>query len=275
MRRELAIVVGLACLLVFVGSSVAQQAVPLGEPGAAPSILQPAQPVVPEAQAPMPEPVPVEDPEAKGLKLDEDGKLRASVTTIEPGTLRLLPLPNAVVSFVQNRQVIAQARTDVNGDFVMEGLTPWAVYSVIVKGSSKLLIFGTVVYPFDYDPNTSEASAEKPVASREQRLNDRVHLTAETRLAADAPQDIMGGGGSGQAADMGDVDAVLGGQFAGDGGVPPFGGGGAPFGGGGGGGPGGGGAGGAGLGAALGAVGLGLGAAALGRDTETPQVLSP
>jgi len=268
MSKYLALGILIAGLAVFANRAVAQEAADQPAPAGDASVLQLPDQAAAIAQEPTP------DPKARGLELNADGTLTGQVTNIDPATLKLVPLHDVTVSFVQNRQIVAQARTDRNGNFTVRGLSPWNVYSVIVQSPEAFAAFSTYIRPFGAGPT----EAEKPVANKDRKVN-QLTFASDVRLVQ---QDLMGvGGGSPiQAVPLGDFQAVNGqggpapDQFTDAGMI-----GGAPGGGmgGGGGGMGGGGmGGGGGIGGALGAVGLALGAAALATDdNNVPPVASP
>lgn len=88
---------------------------------------------------------------ARGLYMRPDGTLVGRVNYIDRSTLTLMPVPNALVSFIQERKVAGQAVTDTRGMFAVKGLTPWAVYSVITASKDHVCTFATVARPYDHD----------------------------------------------------------------------------------------------------------------------------
>jgi hypothetical protein len=84
---------------------------------------------------------------ARGFRMRLDGMTEGRVGTVDPSTLDLVPLPNAIISFMQNRRFIAQGRSNAEGRFAVRGLTPWAVYSVYVSTSAYVGVTAAPVYP--------------------------------------------------------------------------------------------------------------------------------
>jgi hypothetical protein len=80
-----------------------------------------------------------------------DGTVVGRVNYIDRNTLNLVPIPNALVSFLQDRRVVGQAVTDTRGMFAVKGLTPWAVYSVIAASRDYVCMFSTVIRSYDHD----------------------------------------------------------------------------------------------------------------------------
>lgn len=92
---------------------------------------------------------------ARGLRLNDNGLVVGYVAQIEPNSLNLIPVPNAIVSFVQNMKVVAQAKTNVEGRFAVDDLSPLATYSMFVNSGSFVAAFGTCVLPPEEDDTAS------------------------------------------------------------------------------------------------------------------------
>jgi len=213
---------------------------------------------------------------ARGLYIRPDGTLVGRVNSIDRNTLLLVPVPNALVSFVQDRKVIGQAVTDTRGMFSVKGLTPWGVYSVLVAAKDHVSTFATVARPFDHDPDQSEpeGSSEKGVGLKPGWVNEIqfVAMMAEDEgtpaddegTPADAEVNVI------QVIPREDfIMALREGLFGFDASLPPPPGGSAGVGGGGGGGVAGGGDGV--IGAAIGAgIGAAIGAGESDKDRASP-----
>jgi hypothetical protein len=264
---------GLGLLLVglsaFVSRTMAEEAaVPL-DAAPQPSVLaDPATPLDPPVVPPSVAP----DPQARGLDLNEDGTLTAKVDFIEAGTLKLRPIPGATVSFVQNRKVAAQARTDKEGSLTVDGLKAWGVYSVFVNHPDWFAAFSIYVRPFGTQQPTE---AEKPVANKGPKQN-QLAFTSDTQLVQDQSLMAAATGGPVQAVPLGDFQTYMGqSEETSDAlGAAPISGP-AGMGGGAGGGAGGGGAAG-GMGGAIGAAALAAGIAAIASENNNnPPPSSP
>ncbi len=262
---------GLGLLLVglsaFVGRAMAEEAAVPADAVPQPSILADpaAPPVIPPAVTP--------DPQARGLDLNEDGTLTAKVDFIEAGTLKLRPIPNATVSFVQNRKVAAQARTDKDGSLTVEGLKAWGVYSVFVNHPDWFAAFAIYVRPHG---TQQPIEAEKPVASDGPERN-QLAFTSDALLVQDQSLMAAATGGPVQAVPLGDFQTFMGQgeQPTSDAlGAAPISG---PAGmGGAGGGAGGGGGAAGGMGGAIGAAALAAGIAAIAAENNNnPPPSSP
>ncbi|MBC8871770.1 MAG: carboxypeptidase regulatory-like domain-containing protein [Planctomycetes bacterium] len=129
-----------------------------------------------------------DDRRTRGLYIRPDGTLVGRVNSIDRNTLLLVPVPNALVSLVQDRKVIGQAVTDTRGMFSVKGLTAWGVYSVIVASKDYVCTFATVARPFDHDQDQSEPerSSEKGVGLKPGWVNEIqfVAMMAEDDAAA-------------------------------------------------------------------------------------------
>jgi hypothetical protein len=102
---------------------------------------------------------------ARGVHLRADGTLVGQVDYIDQSSLRLYPVSNAIVTFVQNRAVIAQVRTDSKGGFEAKGLSPAGVYSLFVTHRDWFSAMAVVTV--GHDPANSgllkEAKGKTPV----------------------------------------------------------------------------------------------------------------
>ena len=170
MRPKLAISVGALAVLALIGVTIAemqldaetqpdQDAADSTQPtSVAESVETPAkqgeekaEPEPPVGRIVRPGPRDEDVRRARGLYMRPDGTLVGRVNYIDRSTLTLMPVPNALVSFIQERKVIGQAVTDTHGMFAVKGLTPWAVYSVITASKDYVCTFATVARPFDHD----------------------------------------------------------------------------------------------------------------------------
>lgn len=180
MKPKLAFSVGTLAVLALIGVTVAEMqldgetqpaqaaADPAAQPGdtidsaqptaAAESVLteakqaeENAEPDAPVGPIVRPGPRDEDVRHARGLYMRPDGTLVGRVNYIDRNTLLLVPVPNALISFVQERKVIGQAVTDTHGMFAVKGLTPWAVYSVIAASKDYVCMFATVARPYDHD----------------------------------------------------------------------------------------------------------------------------
>jgi hypothetical protein len=319
MKSQLALSVGILALLGLLGVTVAEmqtaetEAVQDAPPAVADTTPSADQPVpeaavdssvlpAPAIEPPVLSPPPVEailpsagasvQPQARGGQLQParglyihirpDGTTVGRVKAIDRSTLLLKPVVGALVSFLQDRKIVAQGLSDEHGTFAVRGLTPWGVYSVTMSASDSVCMFAVVVLPPENDGDRAETSAEKGVGVTPGWVN-------EIRFASLAEDSDDGSNGHMELNDFQVIPredflaALQNGAFGSDtGGLPPTGmlpGGGTGMGGGGMGGGGGGGAGGGGgggLGGAL--IGAGVAAglgAALGGDDEDVQQASP
>jgi len=225
----------------------------------------------------------VHENRARGIFIRPDGTVVGRVNYINRGTLRLTPVPNARVTFMQQRQVLAQGITGQDGMFEVSGLSAWAVYSLVVSSDDWVTTVSLVTRPYDHEsnhrgrdlrPDGSDQAADaitneiRLVSTNMTRLQD-----AEAGNENDEAQSANSDDGDGgrdeymdyeflelQGIPREDFNAALQQGLFGTDVVGPGGGSGGGLGGpGGGGGSGGGGSGG---GAALGALGAALGAAA-------------
>lgn len=216
------------------------------------------------------------DHPGRGLYVRPDGTTVGRVTSIDRSSLLLVPIPNTVVSFLVDRKIVAQAVTDQSGMFMVRGLTPWSVCSVVMSSPNWVCMYSMVIRP--YDPATDQQRAAGGELGANAGWVNEIRLTslvqaedgAEGELAADL-----------QAVPREDFIAalqndLLGTNPAGGPTAPIAPGGGTAGAGSGGGGGGGGGGGDGGLGGAL--IGAAAGAAigaALGSDDSDDQPASP
>jgi hypothetical protein len=256
MSRALGLLAAVALGCVLSGLSSAQEALKRTVPVKAVTKVQ---------DAPAVDAVPVQEPAepiaptlpAAGGFIMRNGEVVGQVATVE-GSGTLVPLPFATVTFMQNRRFVAQGRTNRNGQFSVRGLTPSAVYSVIVTSRDSIAIVGAVVREAAGGASASNVKNEiRLVANRQQFAS--LKQAGDSMIVQAIPRDdffaALQGGLFGDPGSMG----------PGGGGVPGgLGGGGGGAGGGSGGGSGGGGGGGGGLGGLLaGAAGaIGFAAAA-------------
>lgn len=198
MKPKLAISVGALAVLALIGVTIAEMQ--LG------AEAQPAQPATdsaplasealdsaqPNADADPIGPVVPQGPRdedvrrARGLYVRPDGTLVGRVNYVDRSSLALMPVPNALVSFIQERKVIGQAVTDTRGMFAVKGLTPWAVYSVIAASKDYVCTFATVARPHDHDEDHwhGKQQASKDVGLNPGWVNEIRFVTV---MQADAP----------------------------------------------------------------------------------------
>ena len=84
---------------------------------------------------------------ARGIYIRPDGMTVGRVSSIDRATLRLVPVPKALVSFLRDRKIIAQAVTDERGIFAVAGLTPWSVCSITASAADSVCMFSAVIRP--------------------------------------------------------------------------------------------------------------------------------
>lgn len=157
MYRAAIVGTGLVGLLFSIGGIVVNaQDVPA--PGAAPVDSAPleAEPEAAPSEAPVPR-IPgavrrQSESRARGIRLDEDGFAVGYINKIDPHSLDLLPVPDAVVTFIQHGRIVAQAKSGADGRVTVKGLTPQAVYSVFVFSDQHgVCIVSTYVMPHEPD----------------------------------------------------------------------------------------------------------------------------
>jgi hypothetical protein len=306
MRSYAAFLVGLGALVLLIGATLADMAVlqlptTLAQADQAP-VDQESADQAPLAGAPageargLPEPLGrvadrAAEPDrvrndarrARGLYMRPDGKVVGRVNYINRSSLQLFPVPNARVSFMQQRRVMAQGITGQDGVFEVSGLSAWGVYSVVISSDDWVMTVSTVTRPTDHDDDHgSRGLSPQPSAEAKNLMTNEIRLVSTNMtLLQDAEAGDENDENENVNNDDGDRDDYMDYEFLefqtipredfiaalqqGLFGTDVFGPGGGPTGGlggpGGGGGSGGGG-GGAGAGAALGALGAGLGAAA-------------
>jgi len=117
------------------------------QPEVAPAAAQLPLPEAPREAVPK---VGLHSHRARGFFVNPDGAMYGQVNSIESGTLLLRPVPDALVTLVQNRRVIGQARTGRNGTFQISGVTPWAVYSIFISGRDSIACISGVARPVDH-----------------------------------------------------------------------------------------------------------------------------
>ena len=91
-------------------------------------------------QAPKPDPMPRPSHDHV-VRLQPDGTLVGTANRIDLHTLHYVPAADVDIAFVQNRRIVAQVRTNGDGRFVVEGLSPRAVYSLIARTSEWAIAF--------------------------------------------------------------------------------------------------------------------------------------
>lgn len=193
-----------------------------------------------------------------GIRLDAAGRLSGVTATIDPSVLELVREPEIDVIFVQQGRIIAQARSNTNGQFVVNGLTPHAVYSVIARSAHRTSngwysVFSVAVFPAREQVVATNRDAQFTSLVRQSEVGDA--LSDVLTITAIPSQDLAAVG----------LCHAFPDRFA-PGGPMPFGYGGAGAGAGGGGGGGGGGAGGGGFGGLAAAAGLAAALAASSQD---------
>lgn len=275
MKAFLATLIGISVAFTTVSQLAAQDQNPAANaPGAE------ARPALP---APAPAPEALGDKalgdKARGLALRPDGTCVGQVSFIDPSTLTLIPVPNAIVTFLQDRRVVAQQRTGVTGQFAVKGLTPSAIYSMFVTNADWFCAISIVTVPVGPEAVDNNPSASSQAVNRFALLVSKPGESKVTVKATAAKLAKLNA--SFQPADLLQVQmipredfiaalrmGVLGNDLGGigpggvPGGVPGGAGGGAGGGTGGGGSGGGGGGGGGGIGGLLGAAGIAAGIAA-------------
>lgn len=92
----------------------------------------------------VPQPRAVDPPKAMplnqrshGIYLDPAGRLNGMTMLIDPNSLELVPDADVDVIFIQQGRIIAQAKSNANGRFVVDGLAPRAVYSVVARSADR------------------------------------------------------------------------------------------------------------------------------------------
>ena len=178
MKRIICAGRGLLFLLLLIGGSVAnaQEAAEQEASNSDAPVIQSEG--VPPASAPSDEeasdetPIAVTPPRepsqsrARGLRIDEDGFIYGQLVFIDPHSLDQVPVANAVVTFIQQQSIIAQAKTGVDGIFTVKGLAPYATYSMFVRSDAWMCIFGTYVTPEDVSPEDGGQQAAQVRANK-------------------------------------------------------------------------------------------------------------
>jgi hypothetical protein len=96
---------------------------------------------------------------ARSLRLDEDGFIVGYVNYVDPYTLDLEPVPDAVVTFMQNLEVIVQTKTGSDGRFAVKGLIAHTAVSVFVRSPEWVCMFGTFIEGYKSDEPVDIAAA--------------------------------------------------------------------------------------------------------------------
>jgi hypothetical protein len=156
MNRTIIVNFTLFCLLLPLGlTAVRAQEAADGTPQAveseapSPTDLAPDQSATDETPGPAASPRKQSQSGARGLRMDEDGFVRGQIVYIDPHSLDQVPVAGAIVTFIQQRQIVAQSKSGVDGIFYVEGLSPFGTYSMIVRSPEWVAIMGTVVTPED------------------------------------------------------------------------------------------------------------------------------
>jgi hypothetical protein len=128
------------------------------------------------------------------------------VNYIDRNTLNLVPIPNTLVSFLQDRRVVGQAVTDTRGMFAVRGLTPWAVYSVTAASRNYVCMFSTVIRPCDHDGDHwhREQVVPKDAGLHPGWVNE-IHFVALQQDGLPAPDADAAADGEAPAADGGEA----------------------------------------------------------------------
>jgi hypothetical protein len=176
MKRITVSVVGLLCLLMLSGLTLAgpqeaddSNAVAVAPnpapaapaPAAAPEIVESSQNAeiteesasdapVGAFQAPKPS-----QSRARAIRMDKDGFSYGFIDFIDPHSLDQLPVAGVVITFMQNRQIVAQAKSAEDGSFAVQGLSPYAVYSMFVSSDHWICIQGIYIMPEEQDVETT------------------------------------------------------------------------------------------------------------------------
>jgi hypothetical protein len=92
--------------------------------------------------------------------MDKSGFVHGYVDYIDPHSLDQIPVPDALVTFMQNRRIVAQAKSGRHGFFSVKGLTPYATYSLFVRSPQWVCVFGTYVLPVDAEVENSVSASQ-------------------------------------------------------------------------------------------------------------------
>lgn len=162
----------IACLLLLTTSAFAQQPQDANTDPFKDSIEAPAQ------QRTSPGPIRM----ARGLRMRADNAVTGQVSYIDENTLSLHAVPGTVVTFVQNRKVVAQVRTTDTGEFEVEGLTPSATYSVFLNHPKWFAVTAAVIIP--QQGAKVAKGAEKTAANTRNQLGVLVSTQGGVRVPA-------------------------------------------------------------------------------------------
>lgn len=103
------------------------------------------------------------DSRGRAVRIDKDGFVYGYVHYIDPHSLEQVPVSGAIVTFMQDCVITAQAKSGADGRFAVKGLSPYAVYSMFVRSELWVCMMGTYVLPED--------SGEAPVAADDTAMN--------------------------------------------------------------------------------------------------------
>jgi hypothetical protein len=132
------------------------------------------------------------------VQVQPDGSLLGHVSTIDPNTLLLRPVPDATVTLIQNGRVTAEARTGADGRFVVRRITPRAVYSVFAASPRYFATFSFAVVSRVLSAAATEAPLEDGaqantfVIQQQPPLDDQTQHTVadELHIAAIPIEDL-------------------------------------------------------------------------------------
>jgi hypothetical protein len=159
MKRNAILIGGLLCLLGLIGVTAADLLQPPDGAGPTANDAVPAEgdatatPQVAEEDQQLPEPdlgpSRVTSYRGRALQMDSDGFVVGRVSDLDPYTLNLEPVPEAVVTFMQNMAIVTQAKTGSDGRFAVKGLSAHATYSVFVSSPEWVAVLGTFVERYE------------------------------------------------------------------------------------------------------------------------------
>jgi hypothetical protein len=95
---------------------------------------------------------------ARSVRIDKDGFVYGYVHYVDPHSLEQVPVANAVITFMQNCDIVTQAKSGADGRFSVKGLSPYAAYSMFVRSDLWVCMLGTYVLPEEDDEVSVEAS---------------------------------------------------------------------------------------------------------------------
>ena len=168
------------------------------------------------------------------VRLQNDGALHGRVNAVDPSSLKLKPVSNAHVLFIQQGKIVSEAISGPKGDFVATGLSPRAVYTMVTRTADRpgsIAVAAVVVLPADVaalndgDDTTPVAFARlmRTMGVRQAEAMVVVALAPATDLAAagvgddtgaapaiSSPAPTTAGGGGGGGAGGTDGAALLG-----------------------------------------------------------------